>query len=115
MHSTQPLSLAMQPCRVPPNPLPFAGHRPDAREHHLLRLAGLGPPSLARVRVPRCRYSQKGGASSKGHFRRKYMFARPKYTAEKLNKIREVPFRSVRFAASSAAPSCSVTVSVFCR
>jgi hypothetical protein len=36
------------------------------------------------------RYSQKGGASSKGHFRRKYLFARPKYTAEKLNKIREV-------------------------
>lgn len=35
-------------------------------------------------------YSQKGGASSKGHFRRKYMFARPKYTAEKLHKIREI-------------------------
>ena len=39
---------------------------------------------------PARRYSQKGGASAKGHFRRKYVFARPKYTAEKLHKIREV-------------------------
>lgn len=35
-------------------------------------------------------YSQKGGASTKGHFRRKYMFVRPKYTADKIHKIREV-------------------------
>ena len=44
------------------------------------------------------RYSQKGGASTKGHFRRKYVFARPKYTAEKLHKIREVPCAGPRAA-----------------
>jgi hypothetical protein len=46
---------------------------------------------LARSHLGRAsRFSHKGGASSKGHFRRKYIFARPKYTAEKLQKIREV-------------------------
>jgi len=71
----------------------------------VLKMLSSYTPQLTKMHLL-CRYSQKGGASAKGHFRRKYLFARPKYTADKIHKILEVPNAVLACAATFVCASC---------